>query len=184
MRRALLTVALVLVVAPVALAGPGGAPTFHDHEVFTETDPDFCGTGSEVDVEGRFDAKIWIGETGGDPTQDLFVAFSYQATLTNPVTGASVVDQSAGNFRNEIVEGLESGAHTHVFVETGLRAKLRLLHGGVLTLDAGSLGYSLSFDADDNVTDLEVLWVHGPHPAFDSSVWCDAAWDVCCQPPM
>jgi hypothetical protein len=178
MRGALLTVAVALALVPVAFAGPGGAPTFHDHEVFTDVDTNFCGTGSTVEIAGRFDAKVWIGETGGDPTQDLFVAFTSQATLTNPDNGASVVDHSAGNFSNEIVEGLESGAHTHVFVENGLRAKLRPVHGGVLTIDAGSLGYSLSFDADDNVTDFELLWVHGPHPAFDSPAWCDAAIDA------
>lgn len=33
----------------------------------------------------------------------------------------------------------------------------------------------VSFDANDEVTDVEVLEVHGPHPAFDSDVWCDAA---------
>ena len=102
----------------------------------------------------------------------------FRATLTNPDTGASVVDQSAGNFSNEIVAGLESGVHTHVFVENGLRAKLKLENGGLLTLDAGSLSYALTFDANDNVTDFELLFVHGPHPAFDSPVWCDAAVDA------
>ena len=179
MRRALLLAAVVALVAvPVAFAGPGGGPTFHDHEVFTDTDPNFCDTGAAVEVSGFVDAKVWIGETGGDPTQDLFVAFTFRATITNPITGASIVDQSAGNFRNEIVEGLESGAHTHVFVENGLRAKLKLEHGGLLTVDAGSLSYSLSFDANGEVTDLELLFVHGPHPAFDSPVWCDAAIDA------
>ena len=178
MRRALLTAVVALVAVPVALAGPGGGPTFHEHDVFTDVDPDFCGTGSAVEVNGFVDAKVWIGETGGDPTQDLFAAFVFRATLTNPDTGASVVDQSAGNFRNEIVAGLESGVHTHVFVENGLRAKLKLQNGGLLTLDAGSLGYSLTFDANDNVTDFELLWMHGPHPAFDTPVWCDAAIDA------
>jgi hypothetical protein len=74
--------------------------------------------------------------------------------------------------------GLESGVHTHMFVENGLWAKLKLEKGGLLTVDAGSLGYALTFDENDNVTDLEPLWVHGPHPAFDSPVWCEAAIDA------
>jgi hypothetical protein len=175
----LASVAVVALALPAAMAaGPGGPPTFHDHDTFTDVDPNFCDTGQSVDLAGRFNAKVWIGETGGDPDQDLFVAFNYDITITNPVNGAAVVDSAAGLVTNEIVEGLESGPHTHVFVENGLRAKLKLANGGVLTLDAGSLGYSISFDAADNVTDFQLLFVHGPHPAFDSPVWCDAAIDA------
>jgi hypothetical protein len=56
-----------------------------------------------------------------------------------------------------------------------LRAKLKLPNGRTLTHDAGSITYEVSFDASDNVTGVEVISVHGPHPAFDSDVWCDTA---------
>jgi hypothetical protein len=74
-----------------------------------------------------------------------------------------------------IIEGLEAGAHTHRFVENGLRAKLKLPDGRVLTHDAGSITYEVSFDAAGEFVGVEVISVHGPHPAFDSGVWCDTA---------
>ena len=162
-----------LAVPSVTVAGPGGAPAFHDHGTFEDVDPDFCGTGVEVDVAGRFNFKGWIGETGGDPTQELMTTFNYAITITHE--GTSIVDSAAGSITNEIVVGLESGAHTHRFVENGLRAKLKLANGRTLTHDAGSLTYEVSFDALGEFVGLEVISVHGPHPAFDSDVWCDAA---------
>jgi hypothetical protein len=172
----LVAVAATLLVLPASAdGGPGGPPTFHDHDTFTDVDPNFCGTGTAIDVAGRFNALVWIGETGGDPDQDLKVTFNFSATLTNPANGAAVIDSGAGSFTNEIVAGLESGAHRHVFVENGLRAKLKLANGRVLTRDAGKLVYSISSDENDNVIDFEILAVHGPHEAFQTDVWCDAA---------
>jgi hypothetical protein len=173
-----LRLALVGVLAALALplaATAGGQPAFHVHEVFTFTDPNFCGTGAPVAIADDVNAIVWIGETGGDPTQDVKVAFNVATTFTNPATGASLVGRFAGVNTNEIVIGLESGPHTHEFVENGLRAKLKLPNGGLLTRDAGSLTYRVSFDAADNVVGFELVSVHGPHPAFDSPVWCEAA---------
>lgn len=164
-----------LLLGALATTATAAGPSFHDHGTIVDVDPDFCGTGEAVDVAGRFNFKAWIGETGGDPTAELKVTFNYAVTLTNPDTGAAVVDSAAGMGTNEIVEGLESGAHTHRFVESGLRAKLKLPNGRTLTHDAGSITYEVSFDASDNVTGVEVISVHGPHPAFGSDVWCDTA---------
>lgn len=180
MRSLILIAAVVaagalLLLPTTAGAGPGGKPALHDHGTFTDVDPNFCGTGTAINVEGRFNFKAWIGETGGDPEQELKTAFNYSVTLTNPTTGASIVDSAAGSVTNEIVEGLESGAHTHLFVENGLRAKLKLPHGRVLTHDAGRIVYTVSFDAADEFVGINVLEVHGPHTGFDSDVYCDTA---------
>ena len=176
--RALVAIAALVVLLAIPAtsgAGPGGAPAFHDHGTFEDVDPDFCGTGTSVDVAGRFNFKGWIAETGGDPTQEVKTTFNYAVTLTNPANGAEVVDSAAGSVTNEIVAGLEAGAHTHRFVENGLRAKLKLPNGGVLTHDSGSITYDVSFDATGAFVGVEVISVHGPHPAFDSDVWCETA---------
>ena len=55
---------------------------------------------------------------------------------------------------NEIVSGLESGVHTHEFVESGLKATFKLSHGGLLTRDAGSLTYRITFDENDEELDF------------------------------
>ena len=71
--------------------------------------------------------------------------------------------------------GLESGAHTHLFVEHGLRAKLKLANRRVLTHDTGSIACTVSFDAAGNFAGSDVIYVRGPHPAFETDVWCDLA---------
>jgi hypothetical protein len=178
MRFLVLGAALVALLALASTAAGGGSPAFHDHGTDAGVDTNFCGTGESIEFEGRFNVVGWIGETGGDPEQELRVRFNFRFTLTNPETGAAVVDSAAGLVTNEIIAGLESGPHTHLFVESGLRAKLQLAKGRVLTHDAGVLIYTVSFDADDNFTGLEVIKVGGPHPAFESDVWCEAAIDA------
>jgi hypothetical protein len=163
-------------VQSAAAASGGGAPTFREHVTSDSgTDTNFCGTGKTITYEGRNRASVWIGETGGDPDQDLKIVFNSRYVLTNPATGAAVVDESAGLIENRIVAGQESGAHTHRYVENGIRAKLKLANGGLLTRDAGSLVYTISFDAADKVTDVTVIADHGSHPAFYEDVWCATA---------
>ena len=106
----------------------------------------------------------------------LKATFNYRFVLTNPLNGAAVIDSAAGQDTNTIVSGLEAGPgpHTHRFT-AGLRAKLQLANGHVLTRDAGSLTYEASFDENDNFIGVTVIDVNGPHAGFDSSAWCDAA---------
>ena len=73
---------------------------------------------------------------------------------------------------NEIVSGLESGVHTHEFVERGLKATFKLSHGGLLTRDAGSLTYRITFDENDEELDFEVVPIRGPHLAFEEDLFC------------
>ena len=65
--------------------------------------------------------------------------------------------------------------HTHEFTENGLKAMFRLKKGGVITRDAGSLTYRVTFDENDIVTDFEVVTIHGPHPGFEyeGDFFCD-----------
>ncbi len=163
----------VVLAAPFAASGgPGGKPI---HETIDDTFliEDFCGTGETVIGVATGKARIWIGETGGDPTQEVKISFNVKTTYMHG--SVSLLEHSAGQFTNEIVSGLESQAHTHRFVETGLRAKLKLPHGGVLTRDAGRIVYEVSFDENDEFVDLEVISVSGPHPAFTSDIFCEVA---------
>ena len=171
----LLLLGLVLAAPLAAGAGPGGKPI---HETFDGTfvDKDFCGTGETVFAAFSGRARIWIGETGGDPTQELKSTFIVKTTFTRG--SISLVEHAAGQYTNEIVEGVEDEAHTHRFVEKGLRGKLKLPNGRVLTRDAGQIVYDVSFDEDDEVTGLEVISVSGPHPAFESDAWCEAATEA------
>lgn len=152
-------------------AAVGAAPAFQERNADSFADPDSCGTGEEVLVELTEVVNGWVGTTGGDPTQ-VKLTVNFRAAFTNPATGATVVEHWAFRSTNEITEGVEEGPHTHVFVENGLKASLTLVGGGVITRDAGSLGYAISFDDEDNVTDFEVLWMRGPHPSFPEFDFC------------
>jgi hypothetical protein len=177
MRRALMLLfaLLALLSAAAATAGPGGKPL---HDVWSDdfVDTDFCGTGADVAIHVEANEKLWFGETGGDPEQVLKATFNIEVTFTYGST--TLIERSAGESLNTIVVGLESGAHTHEFVERGLRARLKLANGRVLIRDAGVITYRVSFDANDEFIGLEIVDVSGPHPAFDSEAWCDAATDA------
>jgi hypothetical protein len=170
------TAALVGVIGLLTVATAFAAgPTFRERETFTEEDSNFCGTGELVVIEGTVAFNAWIGTTGGDPTQELKTTINVHITYTNPETGASVVERWSVMRTNEIVSGLESGVHTHEFIERGLKATFRLKNGGLLTRDAGSLTYRVTFDASDNVTNFEVVSIRGPHPGFvfEGDLFCE-----------
>jgi hypothetical protein len=173
MRRVLLFVVamLALGLSAAALAGPTGQPV---HDVWSDSfvDPDFCGTGADVAITVEANEKLWFGETGGDE-QVLKAVFNVEVTFTYGST--TLVERSAGQSLNTIIVGLEGGAHVHEFVERGLRARLKLDNGRVLIRDAGVITYRVSFDATGEFVGVEIVDVRGPHPAFDSDAWCEAA---------
>lgn len=45
----------------------------------------------------------------------------------------------------------------------------------MLIRDAGTLTYRISFDADDNVTGVEIVRDSGNHQGFMSGRWCQVA---------
>ena len=171
MARRVLLAAIVLVLGIPAAALADG-PDIRDHDAFTEVDPDFCDTGQEVLVDGTVDFTGWIGETGGDPGQVVHAKVMIRVTYTNPDTGATVVERWAFSRTNRIVVGTEAGAHTHEYTENGLKATFKLANGRLLTRDAGSLTYRVSFDAADNEVDFELVDMNGPHPGFEEDLFC------------
>lgn len=174
MRHALVA-ALVAAIGVIAVAGASAVPPISDVHTIDERDTNFCGTGETVDVQGTIREILWIGETGGDPNQVVRAHINIDITYTNAETGAAVVERWSFASRNTIIEGLESGVHTHQITENGLKAMFRTKRGGVITRDAGSLTYRVSFDANDNVTDFEVVRIRGPHPGFNygGDLFCD-----------
>ena len=172
MRRRALVAALIAVAGLTAVAAALGAAPTRFHNTFTEEDADFCGTGQTVLIEGTEDATVWFGETGGDPTQALKANIKRLITYTNPENGLAVVERWAFSETNEITSGLESGVHTHEFVDRGLKAAFKLANGRLLTRDAGAVTYRVTFDENDDVTNFEVVSIRGPHPAFEEDIFC------------
>jgi hypothetical protein len=173
--------------ALTTLAGTLGAtrtasadgPDAHEHNHFEFTESDFCGTGQAVDAQGDFLFNVWR-EPSGSTVAAIKSTINGSITWTNPATGQSVVEHWAGMDTTPIVEGDESGVHTHRVTEHGVRAKLMVPGYGVLTRDAGRLEYDLYFDELDNILGFEGISVSGPHPqalsiAAGDDLWCTTA---------
>jgi hypothetical protein len=157
--------AAVLVLAPVAASA---GPDEHFVDVGTDTDPDFCGTGQEIDM--------WQME-GTDDFSKL--TQSGKVSFTNPENGRTVVIRFAGQVTNVITSGTEEGAHTHVFTTKGLPELIKLSNGPMLTRDAGLIVETISLDENGEVVDYSATW-SGPHPEAESDfeLFCDVMTDA------
>jgi hypothetical protein len=155
-------VALTLALAPLAALAAPNKDQFRD--VGTDIDPDFCGTGETVEI--AFDVLVNVFFTPGAEEEFDKLTQSGKVTFTAE-NGSTVINTFAGQVTNTIVEGDESGVHTHVFTTKGQPEKLRVAGGGVLTLDAGLIVERITFDANDEIIDYEASW-KGPHPEAES----------------
>jgi hypothetical protein len=161
--------AVALALPAVAPAAPvvKGPPTFHAHEEEDFFETDFCGTGETVSVHSEFRATVWEDDPG--VFKEILNRKDYYT-----YGDVTLVGHFAARFL-VVVTGEEGGARTEERIETGLKAKLKLPNGGVLTSDHGFLHYLISFDEEDNFVGIELVEEHGGHPGFTSDAWCEAA---------
>jgi hypothetical protein len=165
----LAALAFALALPAFAPAAPvvKGPPTFHDRFVEDFVDDDFCGTGASVSIHVEGHETVW--ERG-----DAFKAvFNVKVWYTHD--GVTLAELAAGRVVGVVVPAQGGAARTEEIVETGLRARLKLANGGVLTSDHGLLHFLVSFDEEGEFVGVEVLRDRGGHPAFASDVFCQAA---------
>jgi hypothetical protein len=167
-RRARRLAAVAGVVAGVvALAGPAAIAADqevnHFRDVGTDTDPDFCGTGKQVDIAFNVRVTEWFAPHKGDYKS----VASGKVTLTNPLTGDMVINKFAGPFWEEFVSGDPDGLHVTQFTNKGLPELFKTPRGDVLTRDAGYIGFRDTFDGDEFLGG-EIVTNKGPHPQADS----------------
>ena len=63
-------------------------------------------------------------------------------------------------------------------LEAGLRGAIRG-PGGLIVRDAGVITFEVTFDANDEVTDVQVIDVKGPHDLFDAGdFFCPAVTEA------
>jgi hypothetical protein len=161
--------ALVLGAAPAAQAANPNVHRVIDSGSFT--DPDFCGTGQAVDVGFSFEGVEFLAPHAGLD----YVKIAHGAyTLTNPETGATVINHIADRETHAIVSGDPAGVHTEEVHFIGLTEQLRLEHGGLLSRDAGDLAALFTFNGDEFV-DAEIVSITGAQPdaASDYSLFCE-----------
>jgi hypothetical protein len=152
----------------VAIAGAPGAQAAgqeHErfHDVFTDVDPDFCGTGQEIDI--AFD--VWVNAFHA-PKHALYQETARgKVTFTNPLTGDTVINRFAGRTKVVLVSGDPEGVHEVLVTVTGLPELLKASGGGVLIRDAGFVLLRQTYDGEEFISS-EVVVVHGPHPDLES----------------
>lgn len=157
---------LVLGAAPAAQASnPDGRRISFSG---TDTDTDFCGTGETVHISFTVSGREFLSPNGGAE----YVNVSH-GTVTFTSETATVINHFAGRFTDVIVSGDPEGIHVHEFTNIGLPEQLRLEHGGVITLDAGSITFRDTFNGDQFLSE-EVIF-NGPHPEAESNfeLFCD-----------
>jgi hypothetical protein len=158
-----------------ALAAPPGHEHFRDRG--TDVDPDFCGTGQEIN--GSFDVRINVWIASDSPTGLVRTTFSGKTVFTNPATGDSVTVSSAGQSTDEEVLGDPAGLHTVLITTKGLPEKIQTTHGPVLTRDAGLIAILFTFDGDE-LLEGETVVVKGPHPeaGADFELFCEVTTEA------
>jgi hypothetical protein len=165
-------VAVLALMVGTAPAAPAAEPGVTPHDVSaTFTDPDFCGTGASVDVTVAIDGVQFLTPNGGLD----FVQVSHSTfTLTNPETGATVINHLAGRYTETAVSGDPDGIHTVEAHFIGLNEQLRSQDGGLLSRDAGVLVVLFTFDGDQDVS-AEIVSITGPQPdaASDFALFCE-----------
>jgi hypothetical protein len=158
--------------SPVAVSA---GPDEHFLDVGTDTDPDFCGTGQEIDVSFRVRVNLWaMGEEDFSK-----ITQSGRVWFTNPDNGQSALLKFAGQVTNVITSGEEGGVHTHVFTNKGLPEKIKLDGKTVLTRDAGLIVETITVDENGDVIDYSATW-RGPHPeaGSDFELFCNVMTDA------
>jgi hypothetical protein len=161
--------ALVLGAAPAAHATEPGVNQVTN--IGSYTDPDYCGTGSTVEVTFSFQGVEFLAPNAGLD----YVKIAHGAyTLTNPETGATVINHSVDRYTDAIVSGDPAGVHTVEVRFIGLNEQLRLEHGGLLSRDAGVLVALFTFNGDEFV-DAQIVSITGAQPdaASDYSLFCE-----------
>ena len=147
--------------APGALAA--GQQGTHFRDVGTEVDPDFCGTGQQIELAFNVRVNEWLAPHKGDFKSTAAGTLIF----TNPLTGDTVIERFAGPIWAVTVSGDPEGLHVEEVTVKGLPELFKTPRGGVLTRDAGYIVLRNTFDGDEFVSN-EIVVSKGPHPQAES----------------
>ena len=156
-------VLLALAATPAALGAGQQHNRFHD--VGTDVDPDFCGTGQAIEI--AFDVRG--NEFEAPHKADFKLTAAGTFTFTNPATGDVVINRVAGPSWETLISGDPAGIHVDESAVKGLPELIKTPHGGVLTRDAGYAVVRNTFDGDELISS-EIVLAKGPHPDKESDL--------------
>jgi hypothetical protein len=166
---AVVVVSLALTALPAALAANPNVQHFDFSGSFT--DPDFCGTGTEVNISFSGHGTDFLAPKNAD-FRSVVVG---NTIFENALTGATVRQHFANQFQDTIISGDPEGLHIHEFVFKGLPGMFKLEHGGVLTRDAGVIVFHSTQLGEEEEISFEIVRVSGPHPEAESdfTLFCE-----------
>ncbi|MBY5163470.1 hypothetical protein [Salsipaludibacter albus] len=186
MRRLLVVataLALALVATP-ALAGPPDVQVFE--EEFTEVDPNFCGSGIAVQIDGELRSRQAFTYTGRDGVPSFQENFRASETFTNLDTGASVTRDQHVLLHDLDVVVDDDGLATITSLGTG-GERWTGPDGKLVYNDPGQVRFqfvvdtngTLDFPFDDIfVADLGVVFGSTGRNDLQGIDFCDAMLDV------
>ena len=168
-----------LLVGIIVALGLGGVPSAFavnpdvSRFAFTEsfTDPDFCGTGQEVETLLSVKGTEFLAPNQPVDSRNVTVV---KVVYTNPQNDATVVRRAAGPLSETLISGDPEGVHTVELTVRGLSGLLVTADGAVL-LGAGYIVFREVFNGEEFVS-REIVVNRGPHPNLESDLvlFCDA----------
>ena len=163
LRRALATaIVAVFAIAPTSALAAQPIERFHDHVSESFSD-EICGIAVDVNLTATHNFALFADWSFKDTT-------SVRATITNPLSGNSVVLSVAGQASGDApVVDEAAGTITFAVSLKGLPEKIQAAHGSVLLRDAGVISFSDTFDLDTGeLLSSQTIVNAGPHPEADS----------------
>ena len=163
---------LLLILPATALAAPG--KNVHGTDSSDSVDPDFCGTGTSIDVSFEVTFTAHEGKAG------TFKATEHGSfTFTNPATGDAVIVRFAQQYTETLLSGDPDGVHTIAFTYKGLPEQIWTPHGRPLSRDAGFLTVVEVYDGDELLSST-ITVKKGPHPEADSdfALFCEVTTEA------
>jgi hypothetical protein len=158
--RAVLVATVIGLAVPATALAAKPVAQFHDH--FTESFPgELCGIAVDVQLVVTDNFFVYADGSFKDTS-------SFKATFTNPVTGGSVMINSAGLVRDASIIDETAGTITFVTSFLGLPERIQLPRGPILLRDAGFATFTTTFDLVTGELLEDSIVLHGPHPEAES----------------
>lgn len=178
-------IALVAIIASFALAAPvGAAPPdinrwVETYEFVAPASDNPCGVDILVVGEATGADKFFYDRNGNLTKISIHVNNAWTETglpSGGTVNGSTAFTHTETNFQEN-----PDGSFAFTVQEVGIPIKLQAPGLGVISVDAGNLGFVLTFPADGSDPHVELLWEHGQHPLFFLSPDASDEWiaDYC-----
>jgi hypothetical protein len=160
--------ATALALAAVPIGSAANPQVIHVPLSGTNSDDDFCGTGTTVNDTYAGHVTFWLAPNQPVDSRNFS---EINDVFTNPANGATVIIHSAYGFTDTLISGDPSGLNTHEWIFKGAGQVIRAAHGGVLSHDTGYLVVHTTWNGPEFFGEFvgsEIVFDRGPHPGMEN----------------